>query len=86
MTAQKPRYGEDATWGGESWPGDHEEGTRLIQLKNMNDLATEVCAREGKSVETNIAQVKEILRCVRELFCEKPLTMLKLFLNLKEDA
>lgn len=53
-------------------------------MKNMNELAEEVTAREGKKKSTDIAQVKEILRCVKDLFEEKPLTMMKLFLNLKE--
>lgn len=37
---------------------------------NLNDLAKEICKREGKKVSVNIAQVKEILKILIDIFSE----------------
>ena len=38
---------------------------------NLNQLAKEICRREGKKIEVNIAQVKEILRVIVEMGVEE---------------
>ena len=37
---------------------------------DLNELAKEICFREGKKVQVNIAQVKEIMRVEREIIRE----------------
>lgn len=37
---------------------------------NLNKLAIEVCKREGLKQQVNIAQVKEVLRCLGEVLIE----------------
>jgi len=37
---------------------------------NLNKLAIEICKREGGKVETNIAQVKEVMRVLVEILRE----------------
>lgn len=36
---------------------------------NLNQLAKEICSREGLKKQVNIAQVKEIIGCLCEIFC-----------------
>ena len=38
-------------------------GKEVIYV-NLNDLAIKITKREGKKVEVNIAQVKEVLACL----------------------
>lgn len=38
---------------------------------NMNQLAVKICEREGKKKELDIAQVKEVLKVLTELFSEE---------------
>ncbi|MFQ5335276.1 MAG: hypothetical protein ACE5DN_04310 [Flavobacteriales bacterium] len=37
---------------------------------NLNQLAKEICLIEGKKKEVNIAQVKEVLRCLGDILFE----------------
>jgi hypothetical protein len=37
---------------------------------NLNTLAVEVCKREGKKVQVNIAQVKEVIRCTMDVLAD----------------
>lgn len=37
---------------------------------NLNELAKEVCEREGGKLQVNIAQVKEIIRCAMDALAE----------------
>lgn len=45
--------------------------TKTSKSKGLHALAIEVCKREGKKVEVNIAQVKEVLRILGEIILEK---------------
>ena len=36
-------------------------------MNNLNDLAKEVANMEGKKVSVSIAQIKEVLRCLRDV-------------------
>ncbi len=38
---------------------------------NLNNLATEITLREGKSESLNIAQVKEVLHILSEMLAER---------------
>lgn len=38
---------------------------------NLNLLAKEICKREGKKQELSIAQVKEVLRVLMDIFAEE---------------
>lgn len=38
---------------------------------STHKMAVEICKREGKKVELNIAQVKEVLRILGEIILEK---------------
>ncbi len=38
---------------------------------NLNNLAVEICRREGKKKQVNIAQVKEILKVLIEILSEE---------------
>ncbi len=44
---------------------------------NLNDLAKEICKREGKKVQVNIAQVKEILKITLKLLNDPKFLMLQ---------
>ncbi len=37
---------------------------------NLNNLAREICKREGKKKQINIAQIKEIIRVLGEILNE----------------
>lgn len=39
---------------------------------NLNELAKEIAKREGKKVQVNIAQIKEILRVMKDIFEDRP--------------
>lgn len=39
---------------------------------NLNQLASEICRREGKKKQVNIAQVKEVLAVLGEILSEAP--------------
>ena len=39
-------------------------------LPDMNEMARLICEREGKKIQVNIAQVKEILRVLRDILTE----------------
>lgn len=38
---------------------------------NLNDLAKAICALEGKKVELNIGQVKEVLLCLGKVLAKQ---------------
>lgn len=38
---------------------------------NLNQLAREICKREGKKKQVDIAQVKEVLRVMHEILVEE---------------
>lgn len=38
---------------------------------NMNQLAKEICKKEGKKKQINIAQVKEILGCLSDILLDR---------------
>ncbi len=38
---------------------------------NLNDLAKDVCAIEGGKVNLNIAEVKQVLKCLGSVLTEK---------------
>ncbi len=42
------------------------------EIKNMNDLAVAVSKLEGKKNNLNIADIKETLRCLKEVVSEDP--------------
>lgn len=44
----------------------------------FKELAREVCRREGKRQQVNIAQVSEILKCLAGMIAERPFTVLGL--------
>lgn len=37
---------------------------------NMNELALKICQVEAGKTQLTIAQVKEVLRCLADMFCE----------------
>lgn len=37
---------------------------------NLHDLSIEICKREGKKVQLSVAQVKEVLWCLGQIFQE----------------
>lgn len=38
---------------------------------NLNELAVEISRREGKKIQVNIAQIKEIVRCLHDILVEE---------------
>lgn len=41
-------------------------------MKNLNDLAVEISKREGGKVNLPIAQIKEVMRHLIEIWAENP--------------
>lgn len=54
---------------------------RAKVCKNLNALANEVTRLEGKKKSVSVAQVKEVLRCLREVLKQHPVQTLKLLLK-----
>ncbi len=50
-------------------------------MKNLNDLALQLCKYEGKTKQVNVAQMKEIVKCLRELIKLEPVKTLRLLLK-----
>lgn len=48
---------------------------------NLNQLSRELAKREGLRKQVNIAQIKELLRCLRDMLREKPLTVMSALLR-----
>lgn len=55
--------------------------TKTSNMKNLNEFAKYITQQEGKKVQVNIAQVKEILSIVKKKFKEDPIGFLKLFVK-----
>ena len=48
---------------------------------NMNDIAKEICVREGKKKQVSIAQVKEILGVLVDMMWDDPNVLTALLKN-----
>jgi hypothetical protein len=53
-------------------------------MKNMRDLAREICKLEGKKVQVNIAQVSEVLCCLVDIIARQPLRVVKILMTRTE--
>lgn len=51
---------------------------KLERKLNWNDVARDISELEGKKVQVNIAQIKEVLSCFRTLFRRYPVQLMKL--------
>lgn len=51
-------------------------------LRNLNDLAKIICAKEGKKKQLPIGQVKEVLKIICDICADMPITMMKLLWRL----
>lgn len=47
----------------------------------FKELAEELCFREGKTEQVNVAQMREILKCLRQLIAERPIEVLRALLK-----
>jgi hypothetical protein len=54
-------------------------------MKTFNDLAVELCKREGKKKQVNVAQMAEIVHCLCVLLSKKPLQTLLILVKRAED-
>jgi hypothetical protein len=49
------------------------------KIANMNTVAKELCKLEGKKQNLSIAQIKEVLRCLKVLCNSKPVFIVVVF-------
>ena len=49
-----------------------------MRIKNVNDIARLIAAREGKKKSVNIAQIKEILGIMCDIVFEQPTAILRM--------
>lgn len=41
-------------------------------MKNFNKLVVELCKKEGKKVQVNVAQMSEVVKCLFDIAAENP--------------
>lgn len=56
-------------------------GSDQLPPNNLNELASLIAQDEGKKKELSIAQIKEVVRVLRELIREYPLETLRLLIK-----